>query len=75
MECYCAVKRKSTRHEKPKPQTATVVSLWFCGFLAYPELHCDWSLHNQKFLKFFSSSQFSEFDSNMYDINGHVNIT
>ena len=46
MECYCVEKRKPIRHEKPKPQTATVVSLWFYGLLACPELHCDWSLHN-----------------------------
>ena len=47
MECYYIAKRKPIRHEEPKLQTATVVSLWFCGFLACPELHCDWSLHNQ----------------------------
>ena len=29
-----------------------VVSLWFCGLLACPELHCDWSPHSQYSLKF-----------------------
>ena len=31
MESYFAVRRK------PKRQTATVISLWFCGLLACPE--------------------------------------
>ena len=47
MACYCVEKRKPTRREKPKPQTSTVGSLWFCGVLLRPELDCDWSLHNQ----------------------------
>ena len=46
MECFCVAKRKPVRHEKPKPQTARIVSLWFCGLLTCLELHCDWSLHN-----------------------------
>ena len=33
--------------EKTKPQTATVINLWFWGLLAYPELYCDWPVHNQ----------------------------
>ena len=40
------------RRQKTKPQTATVVSLWFCSLLACPELYCNWSVHNQHSLKF-----------------------
>ena len=35
MECYYIAKRKPIRHEEPKLQTATVVSLWFCGFVVF----------------------------------------
>ena len=54
MERYCVAKRKPKRREKPKPQTAIVVSLWFSGLLACPELHCDWSLPNQHSIPFLS---------------------
>ena len=35
MACYCVEKRKPIRCEKPKPQTSTVVSLWFwvCSYV------------------------------------------
>ena len=32
MEGCCVVKRKPVRCEKPRPQTATIVSLWFLWF-------------------------------------------
>ena len=32
MECYYVVKRKPKRCEKSRPQTATIVSLWFLWF-------------------------------------------
>ena len=47
MECYCVARNKPIRHEITKPQTATVINLWFWGLLAYPELYCDWPVHNQ----------------------------
>ena len=47
------------RSKRTKPQTATVISLWFEGLLAYPELYCD-----STFLKIFRCSRFSEFVSN-----------
>ena len=47
MECYCVARNKPIRREITKPQTATVISLWFWGLLAYPELYCDWPVHNQ----------------------------
>ena len=37
----------SLRHEMTKLQTATVISLWFWGLLAYPERYSDWPVHNQ----------------------------
>ena len=40
------------RREKTKPQTATVITLWFCTLLACPELYCDWPVHNQHSWKF-----------------------
>ena len=46
MECYCIVRNKPIRHKITKLQTATVISL-FWGLLAYPELYCDWPVHNQ----------------------------
>ena len=33
--------------EKTKPQARTLISLWFCGLLACPNLCCDWSQHNK----------------------------
>ena len=47
MECYCVARKKPIRREKTKPQTATVISLWFWGLLACPELYFDWALDNQ----------------------------
>ena len=47
--CY---EEKPIRRAKTKPQTATVISLWFSGLLSCPELYCDRSLHNQHSWKF-----------------------
>ena len=47
MECYCDARNKPIRCKITKPQTASAISLWFWGLLAYPELYCDWPLHNQ----------------------------
>ena len=47
MECYCVARTKPIRCEITKPQTATVINLWFWGLLAYPEFYCDWPVHNQ----------------------------
>ena len=47
MECYCVARNKPIRRKITKRQTATVISLWFWGLLAYPELYCDWPVHNQ----------------------------
>ena len=46
-ECYRVARNKPIRREITKLQTATVVNLWFWGLLAYPELYCDWPVHNQ----------------------------
>ena len=46
-ECYCVARNRPIRCEITKPQTATVINLWFWGFLAYPELYCNWPVHNQ----------------------------
>ena len=43
----CVARKKPIRREKTKPQTATVISLWFSGLLACPELYFDWALDNQ----------------------------
>ena len=59
MERYCVARNKPMRSKRTKPQTATVISLWFEGLLAYPELYCD-----STFLKNFRCSRFSEFVSN-----------
>ena len=40
-------KEKANQAWKTKPQTATVISLWFWGLLACPELYFDWALDNQ----------------------------
>ena len=37
----------SLRREITKPQTATVISLWFWSLLAYPERYSDWPVHDQ----------------------------
>ena len=62
IECFCVAKRKPVRSEKPKPQTTIIVSLWFCGLLtSWTSL---WLVTTQlTFLKFFSHSRFSAFDS------------
>ena len=62
IECFCVAKRKPVRSEKPKPQTTITVSLWFCGLLtSWTSL---WLVTTQlTFLKFFSHSRFSAFDS------------
>ena len=46
MECYCVAKNKPIEREITKPQTATVISLWFWSLLACPKLYCDWQVHN-----------------------------
>ena len=43
LECYCLAREKPIRREKTKPQARTLVSLWFCGQFACPDLCCDWS--------------------------------
>ena len=48
-ECYCVAKKKLTRGEKTKPQTAMVITFWFWGLVMCTELYGDWSLHNQRF--------------------------
>ena len=48
MECYCVARNKPIRREITKPQTATVISLWFWGLLACLEVYCDWPVHNQQ---------------------------
>ena len=65
MECYCGARNKPIRREITKPQTAMVINFWFWGLLAYPELYCDWPVHNQHSWNFFRCSRFSEFDSNV----------
>ena len=44
-ECHCVAKKKLTRGEKTKLQTAIVITFWF----VCTELYGDWSLHNQHF--------------------------
>ena len=39
--------KKPIRREKTKPQARTLISLWFCGLLACPNLCCDWSQRNK----------------------------
>ena len=46
MECYCVARNKPIGREITKPQTATVISLWFWGLLACRKLYCDWQVHN-----------------------------
>ena len=52
MECYCFATNKPIRREITKPQTATVISLWFWGLLAYPELYWDWPAFSRMYLQF-----------------------
>ena len=47
LKCYCVARNKPIRCEITKPQTATVIILWFWGLLACAELYCDWPIHNQ----------------------------
>ena len=47
LECYCVARKKPIRREKTKLQARTLISLWFCGLLACPNLCCDWSQHNE----------------------------
>ena len=47
MECCCVTRNKPIRREKTILQTATVTSLWFWDLFVYPELFCDWPVHNQ----------------------------
>ena len=49
---YCETHKTWTpeifmRRKKTKPQTVTVISLWFCSLLACPELYCNSPVHNQ----------------------------
>ena len=39
-ESYCVARKKQIRREKTKPQTATVLSLWFWFLLACPGPDC-----------------------------------
>ena len=41
LECYCVAIKKAIRHEKTKPQARMLISLFFCGLLACPDLRCD----------------------------------
>ena len=41
LECYCVAIKKPIRDEKTKPQARRLISLWFCGLLACPDLCCD----------------------------------
>ena len=75
VEFYCVARNKPIRREITKPQTGTVICLWFWGLLAYPELCYDWPVPREvaplsslastqsTFLKFFRCSQFSGFES------------
>ena len=48
LECYCLAREKPIRHKKTKLQARTLISLWFCGQFACPDLCCGWSLHNKQ---------------------------
>ena len=41
LACYCVAIKKPIRHEKTKPQARMLISLFFCGLLTCPDLHCD----------------------------------
>ena len=47
LECHCVARKKPIRCEKRKPQARMLISLWFCGLLACPDLCCDWSSYNK----------------------------
>ena len=55
----------ANKARETKRQTATVISLWFCGLLAYPELYCDQARYTINIPEIFRCSRFSEFDSNV----------
>ena len=59
--CCCVARRKPIRHEKTKPQTEMVISLWFRSLLAHPKIN--WQLHNQNSWNFSGVFWFCEFDS------------
>ena len=42
-ECYCVARHQPITRETTRPQTATVISLWFWVLLAYPELY--WAVY------------------------------
>ena len=42
LECYCGARKKPIRAEKTKLQARMLISLWFCGLLACPDLCSDW---------------------------------
>ena len=64
MECYCVTRRKPMRHDKTANSKDNIISFWFCGLLACPELNCDWSQQNQFSWKCSGvHMQFSEFNS------------
>ena len=66
MECYCVARNNPIRHEITKPQTAKVISLWFWGLLVYPELYCDWPVHNQHSWNFSGVHGFLSFTVNTW---------
>ena len=47
MKCYCVARNYPITREITKPQTATVISLWFWILLAHRELYCNWPVDNQ----------------------------
>ena len=59
LEYYSVATKKAIRHEKTKPQARMLISLWFCGLLARPDLFCD-CLTQLTFLKYFKFSRFSQ---------------
>ena len=70
MECYCVVRNQPIRRVITKLQTATVISLWFWGLLAHPELYCNWPVPNQH------SWNFSEFGGNLKPVHAkHILIS
>ena len=64
MECYCVVRNKPIRREIIKPQTATVISLWFWGLLVCPELIVIIGWYTINIPEIFQVFTVSEFDSN-----------
>ena len=62
----CVARNNPIRHEITKPQTAKVISLWFWGLLVYPELYCDWPVHNQQSWNFSGVHGFLSFTVNTW---------